>query len=365
MTETQRLTATLTPLGAALRLLLDDVQHVDPTVLAIADAAGCVAAETLKLKQRLPEFDIAMTDGWALRARDIVGASSYSPLQLPKTPQWIEAGERMTEGCDCVLDADLVEQAGPVFQVVGEVAPGHGMRRAGNDLEAGRAVISSGQRIEPIDLAVARAAGFHRLQVRIPRVRVVDVPSRDGSVASSEMIGELAKASGARVAASRANGRDSASIIAAIGKEPCDFLIVVGGTGFGRTDASVVHGLAIQPGRSAAVGKAGKIPVVAIPGAADQALAVYLMLVQPALDKLAGRAARAVSSRPLARKVSSSIGVAELALLHKSQDDWMPIAVGQVSLDAIVCADAWFVVPDDSEGYAAGTSVPAFALREN
>ncbi len=42
----------------------------------------------------------------------------------------------------------------------------------------------------------------------------------------------------------------------------------------------------------------------------------------------------------------------------------MPLATGQLSLDAIAGADAWLAVPGDSEGYAAGTPVGAFPLRE-
>jgi len=126
----------------------------------------------------------------------------------------------------------------------------------------------------------------------------------------------------------------------------------------------LAHGLALQPGRTAAVAKTGRTPVIAAPGAPDQALAVCLMLVQPALDLLTARLPRQDIVRPLARKVSSSIGVAEIVLLEALDDKWMPIATGQLSLDAIARSEAWLVVPGDSEGYATGTAVGAFPLRD-
>ncbi|MBI3700831.1 MAG: molybdopterin-binding protein [Afipia sp.] len=375
MIKSQRLPAALTPLDAALRLLLDSVQPVDPFVVALADAIGCVAASAVVSKGPLPAHDVAMSDGWALRARDLIGASSYSPLQLPKAPQWLEAGDRMPDGCDCLLDADMAAQTRSAFQVVAEVAPGHGMRRASSDVDIGSRLVASGQRIGVIDIATLRAAGVDRLPVRLPRVRVVDVPSRDGATISSQLVGEFVKGTGASVSYARAGGRDAAAIAAAIGEEACDLLLVTGGTGLGLTDYTVhalsavkanpAHGLAIQPGRTAAVGRLKNAPVIAIPGAADQAFAVFLMLVRPALDALSGRLARKALSRPLARKISSSIGVAELALLQNSDEIWMPLAVRDLPLEAIARADAWLAVPAESEGYAAGTSVAAFALREN
>ena len=375
MIQIQRLTAALTPLDTALELLLGGVSPVGTIDVAVAEALGCIAAAMPPLKKSLPDFSVATTDGWALRARDIVGASSYSPLQLPKAPPWVEAGERMPDGCDCVLDADLAERAGAHFQILAEAPPGHGVRRAGNDLEAGRAIVAAGHRIGAVDLLVMRAAGLDRVQVRSPRVRVIDVPSTDSRTVSSQFVCGFARACGARVSVSRAEGRDLASISAAVGQEKCDLLLIVGGTGFGRMDATIhaltsrnallAYGLALQPGRTAAIGKIGDTPVVAIPGAPDQALAVCLMLIQPVLERLSARTPRAGVIRPLARKIASAIGVAELVLLKISDGAWMPLATGQLSLEAIVDADAWLVVAPDSEGYAVATALEAFPLRES
>src|SRR5882757_7131129 len=123
MTTTQRLPASLTPLDAALALLRDGLSPVAPRELPLGEALGCVAAEMPALKA-LPARDIAAADGWAFRARDLVGASSYSPLPLTGSPVWVEAGDRMPEGCDCVIDPDLVEQTGALFQVSAEAIPG-------------------------------------------------------------------------------------------------------------------------------------------------------------------------------------------------------------------------------------------------
>ncbi|MDO8980400.1 MAG: molybdopterin-binding protein [Afipia sp.] len=371
---TQRLPAALTPLDVALRFLLEGVNPVEPIDASLAESVGGIAAEAASLQMAYPVFNIAVIDGWALPSRDIVGASSYSPLPLSVQPVWVEAGDRLPDHCDCVLDADLVEQIGPMFQVLAEAVPGHGIRRAGDDVSAGRFVISPGRRVNARETLALRVIGLDRIQIRSPRVCVIDVPSTDDSTASSQFILEFAKAAGARAVGVRTMGRDAASISTAVGEGAYDLLITVGGTGVGRTDSTVqalatrgvvlAHGLALQPGRTAAVAKIGTTPVIATPGFPDQALAVCLMLVQPALDLLTARPPRQEIVRSLARKVSSSIGVAEIMLLVTLDDKWMPIAAGQLSLDAIARSEAWLVVAGDSEGYAAGTAVGAFPLRD-
>src|SRR5262249_25001389 len=103
--------------------------------------------------------------------------------------------------------------------------------------------------------------------------------------------------------------------------------------------------------------------ILALPGAPDQALAVWWTLVLPALDQLAGLKNETVT-RPLARKVASSVGIAEVVLLEERDGAWMPLAVGDLPLAMVARASAWLLVPGGSEGYAAGTEVDAYMLRE-
>ena len=127
---TQRLPPALTPLDTALAALLRGVDPIATIELPLAEAAGCIAAGT-PLLAAFPTRDIAAADGWALCANDIVGASAYSPLPLTTAPVWVDAGDAMPPGCDCVLDADAVEVSGPLAQVLAEGVPGRGVRRAG------------------------------------------------------------------------------------------------------------------------------------------------------------------------------------------------------------------------------------------
>ena len=150
--------------------------------------------------------------------------------------------------------------------------------------------------------------------------------------------------------------------------------LLVGGSGVGRTDATVTalaqrgeviaHGIALQPGRTSAVGRIGKTPVVALPGAPDQAFAAWWTLALPVLDRLSGRRPRKTLNLPLARKIASGVGIAEIVLLQRKQGAWVTLAVGELSLDAIARAEAWLIVPGGAEGFAAGAPVDGYMLRE-
>jgi molybdopterin molybdotransferase len=373
MMTPQRLTASLTSLDATLAALLERIKPVAPVELPLTEAPDCIAAELPALKA-LPASDVAAVDGWAFRSRDLVGASSYSPLPLGGSPLWVEAGDHMPEGCDCVIDPDLVEQSGGLFQVSAEAIPGQGVRRIGGDIAEGSSFVVAGRRIRALDLLIARAAGLNTVAVRRPRLRLINVPAAAGNTVTAQLIAESARVTGAEVICVEAGGRDADSIATALDAEPCDLLIIVGGTGVGRTDATVealasrgellAHGIALRPGRTAAIGRIAGRPVIALPGASDQALAGWWTLALPVLDRLAGREKRRMTTLPLARKIASSVGIAEIVLLRNLDGAWMPLATGDLSLETIVRADAWLAVPGRSEGYAAGTSVDAYMLRD-
>lgn len=370
MTSPQRLPTSLTPLDKALDALLLGVEPVAPVELTLVEALRCIAAGMPPLKA-YPPRDVAAVDGYAFGARDLVGASSYSPLPLTAPAIWVEAGDAMPEDCDCVLDSDSVDLSGPLPQVLAEAIPGQGVRRAGGDIAAGSIVVGAGWRVLPRDLLMARAAGLERLSVRRPLLRIVNVPG--GSV-TADLIAESARAAGADVVSSTAAGRDAESIAAALGDGACDLLLIVGGSGVGRTDAAATalaargkilgHGIALQPGRTSAVGRLGKTPVVVLPGAPDQAIAAWWTLALPVLDRLSGRRQRKTVNLPLARKIASGVGIAEIVLLERKQDLWATLAVGELSLEAIARAEAWLVVSGGSEGFAAGSPVDAYMLRD-
>lgn len=374
MIKTQRLSSPLTALDTALAMVLDGLDAVASRDVALSDALGAVAAD-MPCGQAFPPCDLAAVDGWALRAGDLVGASCYAPLMLARQPIWVEAGDAMPDCCDCVVDLDVVECSGPTFQVLEEAAPGQGVRRSGSDVAEGGLVVAAGWPIRPLGLLAARIADRMTLTVRQPRVRIVNCPATDGSDTTTRLIVGMGQAAGAAVTRVDAAARHAAAIADALDVATCDLLVVIGGSGVGRSDATatalsqcgqlLAHGLAMQPGRTAAVARIRNIPVVALPGSVDHALAAWWTLLLPVLDRLSARRPRRAIVLPLARKIASRVGIAEIALLRMSGHQWSPLACGDLSLDHIAQADAWCAIPAGSEGFAAGASLEAYPLRDH
>jgi molybdopterin molybdotransferase len=359
----------LSRVETALALLTEGLTPIAAVDLPLSEALGAVAAEAAPIPMPLPAADTAVVDGFAFRAADLLGASYYSPV-VPAGPLlWVEAGGTLPPGCDCVVEAGLVDRSGPLVEICGEAVAGHGVRRRGEDLPAGHLPVTAGQRIRAVDILVAQEAGLSDLPVRRPLLHLLDVASATGSTASTRLVAACARAAGAAIVAGDPVARDVTAIGEAVVATACDLVVLVGGTGTGHGDVTaealaargvlLAHGVALEPGTTTAVGRIGQVPVIALPGAPDQALAAFRMFVEPVLDRLSGRHPPPARTLPLARKIASTVGVTELVLLREVDGAWLPLAIGRFPLHRLAGADAWLAVPGASEGFAAGTPVAA------
>jgi molybdopterin molybdotransferase len=95
-----------------------------------------------------------------------------------------------------------------------------------------------------------------------------------------------------------------------------------------------------------------------LPGRLDAAIAVWLVIGRRLMARLcdAGEEESATKAK-LARKVASTLGLAEFVPVRLRDGAVEPIASGYVPLTALAQADGWILVPADSEGYPPGTEV--------
>ena len=364
----------LTDFEAARAVLLDGLSMVAPAAVPLDEALGAVCAEAHASATGWPASDIAAIDGFAFASADLAGASAYAPAITSTRPQWVDVGDPLPGGCDCVLEAPCVDADGPLVEVLCEAVPGQGVRRAGEDIAAGRVLLQPGRRVTALDLLAARRSGLERLAVRRPSLAIIDVAASDGGQFSSPLVADLAAQAGSEVAQRLTVERDSPAIVTALGAASCDLIITVGGTGDGRTDAAaeaiascgtlLAHGLAIRPGQRMAIGRIGQTPVISLPGMPDQALGGWLLMAEPLIHHLTGLEERSAVNGRLSRKISSAIGFCEIVLLARDGEDLSPLATGAFSLAQVASAEAWLAVPADSEGYAAGATANAWPLRD-
>ena len=344
---------TLTLAADALSELLDAVRPVEAADVPVAEAVGAVLAEPLAAPRPVPERALALRRGWAVASADIVGASPYAPMPMVGAPVLVEAGDALPSGADAVLPPDAVTVEAGLAQALAEAAPGAFVRRPGEDSGAGAMLRPVGEILRARDAAVARLAGVEACRVRRPRLLVL----HDGS--------ETAEAVARFVAVVAVSARVEAALAALpLGPaERADALMMVGGRdGAAFFDRLVADGLALRPGETVACGFLEGTPAIAAPARAADALAAALVLLRPVLARLADAAEERPRRLPLTRKIASTVGLTEIALLRETAAGNDPLGVADLTLTALARAEAWLALPPDSEGFAAGEIVPAFLL---
>jgi molybdopterin molybdotransferase len=357
--------ARLAPLTDAAVWIDANVQTVSSRDARVAEASGYTLASDVKIPDAIPSQTISLRDGYALQSDWTSDASSYAPAPLPQMPARIDAGDALPAGADCVAAIEHVAIKGDRAEALAVVAPGDGILPAGGDVAAGRPFLRSGQRLRASDVAVLRAANMSSVSVRAPRI-VVDARAGDAIIAAAAaMIGSHIHVSGGTVI-------NAPSLEAALATD-ADAIISIGGTGAGKDDASVTtlsragnvvfHGIGLMPGETAAIGKANGNPVLLMPGRIDAALACWLLLGQRMFARLAGCGMDDVTMPlKLTRKITSTIGIADVVLLRRNGGEAEPLASGYWPMQALAQADSYCVVPPESEGFPAGATVSARAL---
>jgi len=363
--ETIQMISRLMPLSDVIAMVDLRVKAVTPRTLEIAAAAGRALAVDSMAPPR-PTAALALIDGWALAADATLGAAADNPLRLIHPPQRIEAGQPLPPDTDAVAPFHAVRFGNGLAEAVATINPGEGVLPAGGDNDPLIPLRRAGERMRMTDLAAFAAIGLSRIAAREPRIRVLPLRGSSFIVAAAWLLTQDIERRGG-AAKLDDTGRDLATVLAS---ESVDAIVVIGGTGSGRNDTCVhtmgrecelaVHGIAITPGETAALGFAGPRPLLLLPGRLDAALAVWLTVGRRIQDRLAGiPGGERQLSEPLtlSRKLTSTVGLAEIVPVRRIQDAVEPLAAKYLPLSALTRSDGWILVPADSDGYAEGTIV--------
>ncbi|MBV8836817.1 MAG: hypothetical protein JO000_09770 [Alphaproteobacteria bacterium] len=354
----QRITA-LTPIGEVLARVAALARPIAPREMPLADAEGRVLAQPVRVVEPRPAAPIALIDGWAVRADAVADAGPYAPMPLTPPPAWVNVGDVMPSGTDAVLPPDAVTVNGGLAEAHAGATLGDGVLEPGVDAGAGQSLYL-GSRLRALDIAALQAIGVSRVLVREPRVRVVSV----GADAVALAIARAVAARGANVIFVRALERALT--------EDADAIVAIGGTGAGSNDHSVeqlarsgqvaFHGFGLSPGETSALGSVGAQPVLLLPARLDAAFAAFLVVGDALLRGLTGALISPGMPFKLRRKITSTVGMAEVVLVSRGPDGVEPLVSRYWPTQAIAVADGWVYVPPESEGHAQGACVEMRAL---
>jgi molybdopterin molybdotransferase len=366
----------LTPLDAVFASVDAVARPVPSRPLALAAALGRVLAADAVVGAALPTGPLALRDGWAVRCELVADAGSHAPTLLVPPPDWVDAGAPVPAPADAVVAPDAVVVRDGMAEALGPAVPGEGVLGAQADAAAGQALRRCGEIVRAIDVAALHAAGVATVAVRVPDIRAVCLNATIDAAADAVgplIAGAIRRDGGCAQVRYLRDGGERA-LAQMLTEDDTDAVIGIGGTGMGRNDFGVrvlaqvgtvaAHGIGLIPGETAAIGSVGARPVLLLPGRLDAALAVYLVVGQHMLAGLTGRtAAEPGTNVTLTRKLVSTVGMAEVALVGKGDGGVAPLATGFFPLHAMARADGYVLVPAASEGYPAGTVVTMRALR--
>jgi molybdopterin molybdotransferase len=354
----------LTPLADVLARLDALVEPVAPRSVDLSAARGRILAEDIVIASPIPPTARALRDGWAVASDLTIDASGYAPAPLPFALR-LDVGEPLPDGADAVAPLDAVAIRDGAAHALAPVGPGEGVLPAAADGAPGATFLPAGRPVGAVEIALLTAIGVAAVSVCAPRLRLVRTgPAGDPVIdAAVRYLADAVESQGG--VAVIAAQEDLAQALAAA---DVDAIIVVGGTGCGRRDVTVrtlasvgavlVHGVALLPGETTALGTVGARPVLALPGRLDAALAVWHVLGRAMLARLGGtQETLSVRTARLTHKLSSPVGLSELVPVRCEGLAATPIASGYVPLPALAQANGWVLIGAESEGYPAQSEV--------
>ncbi len=386
----------------ALALVAKESELQPHEAIAPKDTLGRVLAKAITATRSLPPFDNTAMDGFALRAQDSFGApvklpvvGSFAAGDVPTTPEQAGAIEIMTgapmpDWCDCVVPIENVDvqraaDGVPVAVTIKTPIPkGQHIRRAGEDVQAGQALVGAGTRITPEILAVLTALGLDKVQVTTrPAIALIGTgqevirdPAQDlnpGQIYDSNTPYLRAALHREGYAATVMNGSpdDTDGFLNAI-KAAGDAKIIIstGAVSMGRRDfvpealarlgaRTVFHKTAIRPGKPILF---ARLPDGAyffgLPGNPVSAAVGLAFFVMPLLNRLCGVSAASATPAVLAAAFNKKKGLTMFAKARLDGDQ-VTVLHGQQSfrLAPLLEAHGWAILPAAAEAMQAGDPV--------
>jgi molybdopterin molybdotransferase len=372
--------------------------------LPLARAHGHVLAQDVVATLPMPTFDNAAMDGFALRHGDLpregeprlrLCGEQFAGAPVSAT---VGAGEciRITTGAPLPAGADTVvmkEDAaldGDTVRLLRLPVAGQHVRRAGEDVRPGDALLHAGDVLTPSRIALAASQGLPELEVaRRPTVAVFStgdelvepgMPLGPGQVYNSnrEQLMGLLRAEGIEPVAWPTLPDDPAQVESALrhAGEAFDLVLTCGGVSAGEKDhlpallqrRGRVHfwKTRMKPGMPALFadgGTLGPALFLCLPGNPVSVLATFLAFARPLLDGLQGRAPRPAWRARLASAWHKRHERLELlrGRLLAGDDGTLQVepnpADGSHRMRAAADSDALIVLDEGPRTYPAGTAV--------
>ena len=320
-------------LDTALARMLDDLEAGSGRESVRLDAAlGRVAAVAPRALSTVPPFANSAMDGYAVRSTDarlaagdalrvvetiFAGAAPREALADGSCAR-IFTGAPLPAGADAVIAQEDALPDGDLVRFTEQPSAGRFVRAAGGDVARDAELFEAGTRLHAGHVALLAAAGLEAIEVvSRPRVAVLATGDELRPPGTELAPGQIHDTSSHALPALLANLPVTVSSVEQVPDDPvvlrdaferaaagADAVVSTGGVSVGDADhvRDVLGGgghidfwrLAIKPGRPFAYGRYRGLPFFGLPGNPVSSMVTFLLLVRPALLRLAGAAPAAL-----------------------------------------------------------------------
>jgi molybdopterin molybdotransferase len=310
---------------AAIRACLAPVRESER--VPVREALGRVLAENIVPAIDVPGHDNTAMDGYAVRFADLsAGATVLEEIGAALAGKAfagtlgagqcvrVTTGAVMPAGADTVVVQEVVKAHGKQVTIPPGQKSGQNVRRAGEDLKKGVAVLGAGQALAPAELGLIASLGIGEVAVR-RRVRVAFFSTGDelASIGSALKQGEVYDSNrytlhgmlerlGVEIRDLGVVRDDPQKLEAAFrdAASNADAIITTGGVSVGEADfvkpmmaqlgEALFWRIAMRPGRPMAFGRIGDAFLFGLPGNPVAVMVTFYQFVREALLQLGGRA---------------------------------------------------------------------------
>lgn len=296
--------------------------------LPLSEARGRVVAAGLAAASDLPSFDNSAMDGYAVQLSALRGDGPWTlqvGLRLAAgdavrndvrgdTAIRIFTGAPVPGGYDAVVMQENCRRTGDAIVILKRPFRGENIRREGEDVRAGTAILRKGDTLTPQRLALLAAQGVSAVDVvRKVRVGLVSTGSELREPGEQLQPGQIYNSNRIMLASMLAafpwaqivdlgivpDRREALSEAFGTAVGCCDVLVTTGGVSAGEEDHVVsalgAHGgvldvlkVAMRPGKPVKVGLLGDMPFLGLPGNPNATLVTFRQIALPAIRTIAG-----------------------------------------------------------------------------
>jgi len=409
--------------------ILSFFERLEPVEQPLLDSLGQVLAEDVEATFDIPPLDNTAMDGYAVRAADTTGASEAIPVRLrvagelaagylfegevtPGSAVRIMTGAPVPSGADAIVPFEETDEplggSGRQFgsfekpasevRVLKAAHPGANIRRAGEDVRRGSAVLRADTALGAAQIGVLASLG--RATVRVYRRPVVAILSTGDElldlgepIAPGKIYDSNAYSIDAMVREAGGTPRrlgiasDTVEALTAKLREGLAADLLITSAGVSRGDYDVVKDVLakegeidfwtvrMKPGKPLAFGAfpsgGRRVPHIGLPGNPVSSMITFELFGRPAVFKMLGKPGW---ERPRVRaiaeeRIENTDGrrVFARAILSQREGRWYASLTGPQGsgiLTSMALANALAVVPEDVPAIEPGGEVECLRLDE-